>query len=139
MKDLTVDLPGAAAGQQEHPTSFAQQRMWFLQEWEPDSPTYNVPFVIRMRGPLDIAVLLRALQEIVDRHETLRTTYPARNGLPVQSIAASSSLTVDVVDLRDLPPEEREVRAGELEAEDARRPVDLAAGPVLRASLQVLA
>ena len=118
--------------------SFAQQRLWFLDQMEPNSSLYNIPGAIRLRGPLNQAALEQSLQEIVRRHEALRTTFPATQGRPLQCIATEHSLTLPHVDLRELRPVERDAMARKLAAEEAEQPFDLAQGPLLRAKLLVL-
>ncbi|HEX6863967.1 MAG TPA: amino acid adenylation domain-containing protein, partial [Thermoanaerobaculia bacterium] len=113
----------------EIPLSFAQERLWFLDQMEPGSAAYNMPFAARLDGELDIEAFRQALEGIVQRHEALRTTFQAgSDGRPVQIIAAPAPLALPVIDLS----------AGEvqyrLEAE-ARLPFDLARGPLLRALL----
>src|SRR5215216_131933 len=117
------------------PTSFAQQRLWFLNQLEPDSPAYNIAFAIRLCGQLKVDALERSLNEIVRRHETLRTTFIAFDGRPAQVVAPSLEITLPVVDLRQEVTEEREERARRLAVEEARRIFDLAQGPLLRATL----
>ncbi|HVG10832.1 MAG TPA: non-ribosomal peptide synthase/polyketide synthase, partial [Thermoanaerobaculia bacterium] len=117
----------------EIPLSFAQERLWFLDQMEPGSAAYNMPFAARLDGELDVEAFRRALEEIVRRHEALRTTFASgSDGRPVQVIAPPGPLTLQVI---DLPAEEVQDR---LEAE-ARRPFDLARGPLLRALLLRLA
>ncbi|MFT4087306.1 MAG: amino acid adenylation domain-containing protein, partial [Gordonia sp. (in: high G+C Gram-positive bacteria)] len=78
------------------PLSFSQQRMWFINQYDPTLPTYNVPGVFRLHGPLDVAALRQAVADLVDRHETLRTTFPAVDGTPYQQIApADDALAID--------------------------------------------
>ncbi|HHH40712.1 MAG TPA: non-ribosomal peptide synthetase, partial [Chloroflexi bacterium] len=121
------------------PLSFAQQRLWFLDRLQPDSALYNIPGTLRIRGPLDIPALEASLNEIVRRHEVLRTTFPARHdGQPVQIIAPSLHLPLPVVDLSPLPEPEREAEARRLASQEARRPFNLATGPLLRATLLLL-
>ncbi len=117
------------------PLSFAQQRLWFLDQLEPDSPFYNNPVAMRVNGQLDVAVLERSLNEVVRRHEALRTTFATVDGQPIQVIATESTVPVAVVDLREGPPAERKDDAQRLLQAEARRPFDLARGPVLRAAL----
>ncbi|MBC8449436.1 MAG: amino acid adenylation domain-containing protein, partial [Chloroflexi bacterium] len=122
------------------PLSFAQERVWFLERLEPDRALYNVPEVtFRLRGPLNVAVLERSLNEIVQRHETLRTTFGQVDGRPVQVIRPSRQLTLPVVSLDHLPPEQREAEARRIAAEEVLRPFDLTRGPLFRAILLRLA
>ena len=69
------------------PLTFSQQRLWFAEQLDPGTPTYNIPFVVEMRGELDVAALERSLEELVARHETLRTTFQSVDGQPLQVIA----------------------------------------------------
>ncbi|RMF32232.1 MAG: non-ribosomal peptide synthetase, partial [Chloroflexi bacterium] len=117
------------------PLSFAQQRLWFLDQLEPGSPFYNIPTAVRLTGPLDVAALEASLNEILRRHESLRTTFPTVDGRPRQQIAPELTLSLPVIDLRGLPEAEREAQALRLATEEAQRPFDLAQGPLIRALL----
>src|SRR5215216_4643250 len=117
------------------PASYAQQRLWLLDQLDPGSPAYNVPTVTRLRGRLDIAALEAALDEVVRRHESLRTTLPQEAGAPVQVIAPELHLTLRREDLSSLPESERAATAKRLAKEEARLPFDLSAGPLVRARL----
>ena len=119
----------------ELPLSFGQQRLWFLDKLDSNSPQYNIPDAVRIKGSLQIEALEHSLNEIVRRHEILRTTIPTVDGVGVQLIAPQIRIQLPVVGLSHLPEQERLSRAQESVAEDARRPFDLAAGPLLRASL----
>src|SRR5262245_29240825 len=90
------------------PASFAQERLWFLDQFQPGTAVYNIPQAIRVRVPLHGPALEDALAEVVRRHETLRTTFAALDGRPVQVVAPVLRLTLPVVDLRHLPPAIRE-------------------------------
>src|SRR4051794_36892072 len=91
------------------PLSFAQQRMWVMQQFDPESHLYNVPRALTIRGPLNVAALEQALNSIIQRHEILRTTFPAdENGQPWQNIAAELKLSLPFTDLSALAAAERD-------------------------------
>src|SRR5689334_16261453 len=115
----------------ELPLSFAQQRLWFLDQLEPESAFYNIPSAVRLSGALDREALGRSLSEIVRRHEALRTVFASVEGEPVQVIRVAEPVAIDEVDLSGLAAEEREVRAGELARLEAQTPFDLSRGPLL--------
>ncbi|HVT16282.1 MAG TPA: amino acid adenylation domain-containing protein [Thermoanaerobaculia bacterium] len=115
--------------------SFAQQRLWFLDRLEPGSPWYNLAFAVHLAGALDVAALAGALDTLAARHESLRTTFASRQGRPVQVIAAPAPVPVPVADLAGLPARAREAEARRLAGEEARRPFDLARGPLCRVRL----
>ncbi|HEY0022711.1 MAG TPA: amino acid adenylation domain-containing protein [Longimicrobium sp.] len=117
------------------PLSFAQERLWFLDQLDPGSAAYNVPGSWRLRGALDEAALERALGEIVRRHDALRTTFREVNGSPVQVIAPFDGFTLRVDDLSGFPAADRDAEATRRATEDAALPFDLAAGPLFRAAL----
>ncbi len=119
----------------ELPLSFAQQRLWFIDQLEPGGSVYNFPAAVRLKGPLNMAALKQSLDEIVKRHEALRTTFAIVDGRPVQVIAPLLSLTLPIVDLRELPEPERESEVQRLATNEARRPFDLAEGPLVRATV----
>ncbi|WNG36167.1 amino acid adenylation domain-containing protein [Archangium violaceum] len=138
--ETLVPAPRPLGPTDERPLSFAQQRLWFLDQLEPNSPFYNIPSATRLSGPLDIEALRRAFEELVRRHESLRTTFfISEGGLPAQAIAASLTVPLDVLDLQDVPASEREPRARELARQEALRPFNLAQGPLVRTSLLRLA
>jgi amino acid adenylation domain-containing protein len=117
------------------PLSFAQERIWFLHQLEPDAPVYNVPRALRLRGDLDPALLERAINEIVRRHDVLRTTFDLVDGVPQQIVAPALHIRCDVRDLRGMPEEEREPGAARLASISAATPFDLQRGPLVRALL----
>src|SRR5438045_1292501 len=122
------------------PVSFAQQRLWFLDQLEPDSALYNMPAAVRLSGALAVAALERSLSELVRRHEALRTRFVARGGEPLQVVGEAERVELPVTDLSVIrDEEEREAEAARRCTEEARRPFDLARGPLLRASLLRLA
>jgi amino acid adenylation domain-containing protein/non-ribosomal peptide synthase protein (TIGR01720 family) len=119
--------------------SFAQQRLWFLDQLEPANRYYSIPASIRLAGKLDIPALERALNEVILRHEILRTTFPSRDGKAVQHVAPPQRRPLSITDLSRLPEAERESHAREIASEEARQPFDLSAGPLLRCRLLRLA
>ncbi|MEM9905081.1 MAG: SDR family NAD(P)-dependent oxidoreductase [Cyanobacteria bacterium P01_D01_bin.44] len=117
------------------PLSFAQQRLWFLEQLNPGSFNYNEPLDLRFVGNLDIAVLKQSLDEIVRRHEVLRTTFHVIDGQPVQVIAPSLNLKLSVINLCELPKVARDTEVQRLVREEAQKPFDLTQGPLLRVTL----
>lgn len=117
------------------PLSFAQQRLWFLDQLLPDNPFYNIPSSLRLRGQLDVHALESAIGEIAARHDTLRTCFVVDKGRPAQSIAPPSGFTLPIEDLSGLPEQVRELRASERAALEARTPFDLSQRPLFRAVL----
>jgi amino acid adenylation domain-containing protein/non-ribosomal peptide synthase protein (TIGR01720 family) len=117
------------------PLSFAQQRLWFLDQFTPGSPFYNVDNALRLSFPINVQALEQSYNETVRRHEALRTTFRAVDGKPVQVIAESLYLPMAFQDLRHLPKPEREREALRIASEEARRPFDLARGPLVRTTL----
>jgi amino acid adenylation domain-containing protein/thioester reductase-like protein len=117
------------------PMSFGQETLWFLDQLEPGNTTYNVPAAIRVTGPLDVEAFRRAFEVIVHRHDSLRSTFVLDGDRRAVVVRPPAPLPLTVVDLRDLPAEERETKAKELTQQEARRPFDLTTGPMLRLSL----
>ncbi len=135
--------------QDRAPLSFAQERLWFLDQLEPGNPAYNIARAVRLSGMLKPGALEQSLLEIQRRHETLRTRFVAVHGQAVQVLAPAPSLrgaempiedlALPVIDLRSLPEDERESEAQRLANKEARQPFDLAQGPLLRTTLLWLA
>ncbi|HSN87928.1 MAG TPA: condensation domain-containing protein, partial [Thermoanaerobaculia bacterium] len=121
------------------PLSFDQERLWFLGQLDPESAAYNIDTAIRMKGRLDIPVLQAVLEEIVRRHEAWRTVFPAVDGRPVQVALPPRPVELPLVDLTELPAAEREARVLAVALEEARTPMDLARGPLVRVRLLRLA
>ena len=117
------------------PLSSAQQRLWFLHKLDPDGSAYNIPAAYRVSGVLDVVALHRALNEILRRHESLRTAIVEDHGRPCQKFLANAELTLPLVDLTQLSPEQADAEVLRLVAEDARLPYDLGGAPLLRAKL----
>ncbi|MCU1786941.1 non-ribosomal peptide synthetase [Pseudomonas sp. 13B_2.1_Bac1] len=120
---------------QKVPLSYSQQRMWFLWQMEPDSPAYNVGGMARLRGVLDVGRFEAALQALVMRHETLRTTFPSVDGVAYQKVSAQTGLRMDWQDLSALDATERQQRLQQRADQEAHTPFNLETGPLLRACL----
>ena len=121
------------------PLSFAQERLWFLDRLDPDSPTYNVPAAFRLAGDLNLNALEQSLNEVVRRHEVLRTVFATVNGNPVQKILPSLAIALTPIDISQQPENERQPALQSLLKEEAERPFDLSRGPLIRARLWHLA
>src|SRR5689334_15383132 len=117
------------------PLSFAQQRLWFLDQLEPGSAAYNLSGRLRLEGGLDARALAASLNEIVRRHEVLRTIFSTRDGEPVQIVLAELRLPLPFIDLSDLPLTERETAFRQLCDEETQQPFDLSTGPLMRVRL----
>ncbi len=122
----------------ETPLSFSQQRLWFMQQLDPDTAAYHVPTVLHMRGPLRREALRQALTELVSRHEALRTSFPAPRGRPHQTVAPAASLPM-AADIDLSHRADAAAEANRIIAAEAPAPFDLVNGPVLRARLVRLA
>ena len=118
---------------QSPPLSFAQRRLWFIEYLEPT--VYHMPAAIQVAGPLNHRALERSLNEIVRRHESLRTTFHLAVGEPVQRIAESLEIDVPVVDLSSTALQEREAELKRFIQDEMRRPFNLETGPLMRVSL----
>src|ERR1700749_506659 len=103
-----------------YPLSFAQERLWFLDQFQPGLPVYNLPLTLRFPGPLNVTALRRSLGEIVRRHEALRTTFRSVAGRPAQVVAAPAPLDVPLLDLLEMPAGMREAEAQRLVGRRAR-------------------
>jgi amino acid adenylation domain-containing protein len=146
LADLIQEAPRKEQSSQTHPLhstprvedlplSFSQERLWFLDQLEPGNTAYNLPGAFRLKGPLQVDCLERSLNEIVKRHEVLRTTFSTVEGRPVQRIVSSLALDLPSVNLRELSESEREAKAQRLAKEETQKPFDLARGPLMRAML----
>lgn len=116
------------------PLSLGQETLWFLDQLEPGNATYNCPAVLRASGKLDFEITRRAFEAVVHRHEALRSTFQLRDDVRIVEIQPPGPLPFPVIDLTDLPIEEREAKAQELGDCEGRKPFDLARGPLIRLS-----
>jgi hypothetical protein len=117
------------------PLSFEQERLWFLHQLEPESPAYNESRALRLTGPLNVEALERTLDAIIQRHETLRTTFVMIDGIPMQRIAERCDIEVPLIDLKTINENERDTQARRLIDETICRPFDLSKDCVLRTLL----
>jgi amino acid adenylation domain-containing protein len=115
--------------------SYAQQRLWFLDQLEPNSSFYNIPAAVRLQGRLDITALEHGFREVVRRHESLRTRFGVVDGVPVQLIDEAPAFTLTVLDLSTIDESERETEARRVASDESRSPFDLSVGPLLRATV----
>ncbi|MCG7410809.1 non-ribosomal peptide synthase/polyketide synthase [Paenibacillus sp. ACRRX] len=115
------------------PLSYAQQRLWFIDRLEPNSATYNIPNAWRLQGEWNIQLLQTGLEELIERHEVLRTVINEQEGIPIQVIREHKPQKWDTLDISYLPVERREVEMKRLMAEQFEKPFDLEKGPLLRA------
>lgn len=120
------------------PLSYPQERLWFLEQLMPGSAAFNVPVAAPLRGRLDVDLLARCFREVADRHEILRTHFEDQNGQTVQVTSPLNEFELEVIDLRGHPAPDREAEALRIANDEARRPFDLAHGPLWRASLLAL-
>jgi amino acid adenylation domain-containing protein len=132
--DLPHPLPRRATSQ-AFPLSFAQERLWFLNQLEPANPAYNIPVAVRLTGPLQLEQFERSLNQLVRRHETLRTTFALQAGQPVQLIAPASPVQMPQHSLESLPQTQQLAQLQLLAGAEAQQPFDLAQGPLLRVRL----
>ncbi len=122
----------AVARPEAIPLSFSQQRLWFIEQLIPDQYHYNVPLNIRLQGMLEVSALERSLNEIVRRHEILRTTFATVQGQPVQVISPSLSVSLPIIDLQSLSEVDQEAAVLRIISEEIHCPFDLVRGPLLR-------
>ncbi|BDA68746.1 non-ribosomal peptide synthetase [Calothrix sp. PCC 7716] len=141
LAQMTTDaIPSISFSQQEnntsiYPLSFAQQGLWFINQLTPNTPTYNIPVVISFEGYVNLAVLQDSLNEIIRRHEVLRTSFTVVDGQPVQVINTYVPLTLAVEDLRTLKTSDSTQVAQRLATEFAQQPFDLSTQLLLRAKI----
>jgi amino acid adenylation domain-containing protein len=117
------------------PLSFAQQRLWFIDQLHPHSSLYNLSLTLRLSGVLNVAALNQTFTRLVARHESLRTTFTTQNGEPVQVIHSARATVIPLIDLTELPEQDRRTRCEQLLGATAEEPFDLSSGPLLRVLL----
>ena len=117
------------------PLSFAQQRLWFLDQLIPNNPFYNIPVALHLTGSLNKAALEQSFNEIVRRHEALRTNFVIQSGQPVQLINPTLTITLPIIDLRQLPQDEREIQARQFTNQEAQRCFNLSTDSLLQTKL----
>ncbi|HKU72441.1 MAG TPA: amino acid adenylation domain-containing protein [Pyrinomonadaceae bacterium] len=117
------------------PLSYAQQRLWFLTQLQPENTAYNMNFAVRLTGPLDLSALEHSFNEVVRRHEALRTSFVAHEGKPIQVITSELHLTVRVVDLSDISEDLQAAAVERRAIEQGQQPFDLTEAPLLRLSV----
>ena len=133
--EVRAQIPVLPRGSQVFPLSFAQERLWFLDQFQPGSPMYHIPQAYRFTGPLNVLALEQSLDEIMRRHEVLRMSIAVVDGQPMQVIDAQHSLKLLQVDLRQMEMPMRDMEMQRLAAEEAAAPFDLSQGPLVRATL----
>jgi len=135
------DIPvPAVSGNGQMPLSFSQQRLWFLDQLEPGNCTYNLFSAYQLKGELNVAALQRSFNEIIRRHEVLRTAFKSESGNPVQAVLPSLAIAIPVLDLRQIVSgKDRWTEVCRIAHQEAQRPFDLAAGPLFRITLLKLA
>lgn len=125
--------------QQSLPLSFAQERLWFMDQLEPNKSAYNEPGMVVLDGHLDRAALQASLDQVIERHEILRSVFPLEQGQPVQQIIGELKIEIPLVDLQDLSSSDQEQGVERLAIANAKHPFNLANGPLLVTALLCLA
>ena len=134
-KQLSLTPIQPRTDSEQLPLSSAQERLWFLNQLEGSSATYNIPAALKITGNLAINALEQALSEIINRHEVLRTSFPTLNGTPTQVIHPNSTININVVDLQQHPKPERETVLQQQVQQEATTPFDLEVAPLIRCKL----
>ncbi|MEH2267248.1 MAG: amino acid adenylation domain-containing protein [Nostoc sp.] len=124
-----------ATRNQNLPLSFAQQRLWFLEQFLPDNPLYNLPQTFHLVGQVNLSALEQSVNEIIRRHEVLRTTFTFLDGQPVQIIAPTVTVPLHRIDLRSLSDSQKDTEIKRLTIEECQRPFNLNHGPLVRTTL----
>jgi amino acid adenylation domain-containing protein len=137
MKDQTLTAPPLEPVSRDGDLqlSFAQQRLWFLDQLAPNNAFYNIPGAIRLNGELNIQALEKSVHEIVIRHESLRTTFSSVKGKPVQVIHPELTINIEKTDISHLSDDEQDSQSKRLATDEAQKPFDLEKGPLVRVQL----
>ncbi|MBW4500872.1 MAG: amino acid adenylation domain-containing protein [Scytonema hyalinum WJT4-NPBG1] len=122
-----------------HPLSFGQRQLWFIHQLAPDTPAYNIPIAIKLKGCVNVTALTQSLNEIIRRHEVLRTNFALKEGDPVQVIKQAATLSLSIEDLRELSESDRTKEAQRLATDIATQAFDLSCQLLLRGLLLRLA
>jgi amino acid adenylation domain-containing protein len=138
--ESTTSLPAIepVSRDRELPVSFAQQRLWFLEQLKPGDPLYHAFQTLLISGPLDVSALELSLNEIISRHEILRTVFDVVDGLPFQRVMPFTPMSLRTMNLSDASREKRDQALAQLAADESQRPFDLSRGPLIRALLVTL-
>jgi aspartate racemase len=121
--------------EESFPLSFTQERLWLLNQLDPNSPAYNIPIPLRLEGAINLSALEQSFNEILRRHEVLRTTFQIIDGQPRQVITPNLEISIHFINLDSLPTDERETAARNLANEEAQHPFDITQGPLVRVQL----
>ncbi|NJM73405.1 MAG: non-ribosomal peptide synthetase, partial [Scytonema sp. RU_4_4] len=117
------------------PLSFAQQRLWFLEQLEPDSPFYNIPAAVRLQGQLNVEALQQSFNEIISRHEALRTNFQTTQGQAVAVISQQKPITLSIFDISDLAENQQQAEIKQQALQEAQQPFDISSDHLLRVKL----
>ncbi|MFP2903248.1 condensation domain-containing protein, partial [Corallococcus sp. 4LFB] len=132
---LTIPRLEARSRTGQEPLSFAQQRLWLLDQLQPGGASYNIPLAVRLTGKVDVGALRRTFDELVRRHEALRTTFQVHEGQPFQRIAPIQEAAWSFTALDGLPEARQEAELSKQVGAEALRPFNLSEGPLFRATL----
>ena len=138
-QEAATDIISRLSDRESAPLSSSQQRVWFLDQLQPNTATYNMAVALRLVGDLNIDALQQTLDAITERHEALRTVFRKVDGKPVQIVRAASPLELSIVDAKTWPRDKKEIKIQHYLNEQANRPFDLACDPLLRGTLLKLA
>ena len=118
-----------------YPLSYEQERLWFLEQLEPDQPTYNMPGMVRLTGKLNVEILEKVFEKLIERHSVLRTTFHSKSGKPLQKISDEIKPNFEFTDLSNLPENEKMLMTEKISSDEAKKLFDLENGPVVRFKL----